>query len=518
VVRTSVSAHEELIDSRIEVHDSNQFEVKLDYSIDPALRENRYHIEAYFFVPRSLGINSYTYSRDQFYSDIQAYIRFKTPELSLGSLLEPENRRSPLVRIKKFLARALENPKDHEALEEVSHELRLLGCLMRANIRDRVAGCSRTIATLRGKVKNRTILVSDVRTTAETLLRDIERTVHAFRDMRPSFLDPVLPLWIREVYAYVDEYLSLVIESHLTVLIDEIDHNPELKSLLAETRAHVSTTLLSERDHRVGCGYLSVLEEGSREHFVYRQGMLKKFVMSVLFLDINKEKEGRRVGDLIAAIAAGIAMLFATGAALWSQTLYGLNSFPFIIALVLSYMAKDRMKEWLKIYFSKQMTRWLSDYNVEIKDPTNDITVGRCREAFAFIDPKQVPKEIMSRRRSDATASIEAESKPEVVMKYGKDVVIRSATIAQMHGRLHDVNDIIRFNVSAFLARMDDPIRTVRAFNRDDDRIEEYRCPKTYHVNIVFVLKAQRKGTPVAMERVRVILDKNGIRALQQVP
>ena len=57
----------------------------------------------------------------------------------------------------------------------------------------------------------------------------------------------------------------------------------------------------------------------------------------------------------------------------------------------------------------------------------------------------------------------------------------------------------------------------MRAFSQSKDLVEEYACPKTYHVNIVFVLRAHGDPTPVAVERVRVVLDKTGIRQLKEV-
>lgn len=57
---------EDLIDSRIGVHDDNQFEVKLDYTLDATARRGRYVVETYLFVPRSLGLDAHTYRREQF--------------------------------------------------------------------------------------------------------------------------------------------------------------------------------------------------------------------------------------------------------------------------------------------------------------------------------------------------------------------------------------------------------------------------------------------------------------------
>ncbi len=510
--------HEELIESRIGIHDSNQFEVKLDYAINPKARRNRYRVEAYFFVPRSLGINGYTYSKEQFYGDIQAYIRFKTPHVALGSLLDPKNGDSPLNRLKEPLDRALRDARNSKALDTLSYELRMLGCLVRANVRDRAAQLSESLRPLRGQESTRTTALEDVRHGVDNLLADLDALVQRFRALRTTFQDPVLPLWIREVYLYVDEYLSFVIETHLTSLVEAIDRSAKVKEALHKSRAHVCATLLNERRHREGAGYLSVLKpDESHDHYIYRHGLLKKFVMSVLFLEISKEKEGRRASEVIAGFAAGVAMLIATALAIISQQTYGLNTMPFVVALVAGYILKDRMKDWLKQYFSRKMTHFLADYDVSIRDPETNRVLGHCREAFSFLDHKKVPKAVLQRRHQDNASPIEAESKPEIVMKYEKEVRLSGQKIAHDYQRLGDINDIIRFSVADFLVRTDDPTRQVRHYVPERDEVQSVKCPKLYHLNIVWVLKAQHEDEERATyERVRVILDKRGIRKIEE--
>ncbi len=514
---TDVINHEELIDSRIDIHDSNQFEAKLDYTIQPHKRNNRYRIEAYFFIPKSLGINSYTYSREQFYSDIQAYIRFKTPSVSLAALTDASNAQSPLYRIEEALSAALRNHRDREALDDLSYELRLLGCLVRANIRDRVASLSASIRSVRDHVGNRPTVVADIRASVQLLLGDLEAVMEKLRGLRTRFADPVLPAWVSEVFHYVDEYLSLMLETHLTLLVEDIDRAPPLREVVSDVRKSACDMLVAERNYREGAGYTSVLSpEGEHDHYVYRRGLLKKFVMSVLFLEISKEQEGRRAGEVAAGIAAGVAMLVATGLGIMSQARYGVNSLPFVVAIVASYILKDRIKEWLKRFFTKRLTR-LADYDVKIRDPDTGTVLGRCREAFSFIGPRRVPRDVWQRRHRDAVSAIEADSKPEVLMKYEKEVYLNGHTIAELYGRLNDINDIIRFNISDFLVRTDDPVRKVRHYDSEADVVDTVKCAKVYHLNVVFVLRAEDEaGAQATLERVRVIIDKTGIRRLEQ--
>jgi hypothetical protein len=483
-------------------------------------------------VPRSLGLEVHAYPREQFYADVQAYIRFKTPHVSLPALADSDDRRSPLQRARRLVQQA-NGELETLAPGQLSHELRLLGCMVRANLRD-------TAADIRAKIERlddpgaHEVLAQDVRQAITRLLHDVTVLLGAFRALRPDFLQPKRPQWLGELFEYVDEYLSISVESYLTMVLSSLDAHERLRRTLADTRTGLVTRVVTEQRHRSSAGYQSVLDpDGENRSYVYRKSALKKFVSSVLFLEIKKEKEGRGVTNVVAGVAAAVAMAFSTVAAIWSQGRYGLNSFPFLLAIVISYVFKDRIKEWLRAYFSGLLSRWLYDYSVQIHDPVAGVVVGRCRESFAFLSPSQVPPEILRCRHADSRSVLEPESKPEVVMKYVKDVTLLGKRIAHTHGRLGDVNDIIRFNFSGFLSRMDEPKQIVATYSPELDGVTPIACPKAYHVNLVMVLlaeghahrspKAERAAKPsrrqnvVAVDRFRVILDKRGIRSLQVV-
>ena len=466
-------------------------------------------------MPKSLGVDAHSYSREQFYADVQAYIRFKTPKVPLSSLLDRGNTRSPLQRVRRHLAEA-NGHVDAVPRQVLSHEMRLLGCLVRANMRDHVADIRDKIARLQGEPDEHRVLLTDVREAIAGLLDELKPLLESFRGVRAECLKAKRPRWLRELYEFVDEHISISAEAYLTALVSAIDSDPALRRELQSTRERLAHTVQLEQQHRRGADYVSVLDpENGNDAYVYRKSALKKFVSSVLFLEMQKEKEGRGAANVMAGFAAAIAMLFSTIAAIWSQQIYGINSFPFVVAIVIAYVFKDRIKEWLRAYFSAKLGRWLYDYNVVIRDPVADAVVGRCRESFVFLSSGRVPKDVIRKRHADATSVLERESKPEIVMKYVKDVTLHGRRIASKHGRLGDVNDIIRYNISSFLGRMDEPIQHVAAFDPVQDRVRSIACPKSYHVNVVLVLKA--RGRQVTMERFRIVLDKRGIKRLSAV-
>jgi hypothetical protein len=507
----------DLIDSRIEIHDSNHFEVKLDYSLESNRQKNRYRVEAYFFTPLSLGITQDTYLKKQFYNDVQAYIRFKTPGISLAALLASDSKSSPLARLDVALPMLVKFPQRPTALENISYDLRLVGCLIRAHVRDRIALTCEMVNGLGAAIPSKSQALEDIRKETGRLLSELGAVLSRFRGLRMHLLDPGVPAWIRETQEYVDEYLSITNENFLTRLLQVLDEKPQCASLFPEMRALLRESILTEQEHRAEAGYPSLVESDGGLQYVFRRGLLKKFVMSVLFLEISKDKEGGRVSDVFAAIAAGISMLVASLVGLWVQQRYLSSTWPFLVTIVLLYMLKDRLKEWLRTFFSRKMTRFLADYSVRIFDSHSGLDIGRCREAFGFLRPEQIPPEVLALRHRNARASIEPTSKPEVVIKYEKEITLNGKVVEKLGGLQHEINDIIRFNLSQFLVQADDPVAPVIIYDPVRDQVEEIACPKVYHINLVFVLRAEDKHKPPSMEHVRVVIDKQGIRSLQHM-
>jgi hypothetical protein len=66
----------------VELHDKYQFEVKFTYPVDSVSEKLEYNVETFFFIPNNLCVNSSSYSREDFFHDMQKHIRFKTPSVS----------------------------------------------------------------------------------------------------------------------------------------------------------------------------------------------------------------------------------------------------------------------------------------------------------------------------------------------------------------------------------------------------------------------------------------------------
>jgi hypothetical protein len=112
-------------------------------------------------------------------------------------------------------------------------------------------------------------------------------------------------------------------------------------------------------------------------------------------------------------------MIFATVIAFFTQKSYGNLSFPFFIALVVSYMLKDRIKEILRIYFSGKLGRILYNYKTYLRTKSHG-EIGWCKELFCFQNEPEVPEEIIKLRNKDHITDIENDWMGEQVILYKK--------------------------------------------------------------------------------------------------
>jgi hypothetical protein len=275
----------------------------------------------------------------------------------------------------------------------------------------------------------------------------------------------------------------------------------------------------AQNRYRQAMKYPSVLVPGSsNETIIYRRGVLKKFISSVLFLKAEFS-EWETLTQVVFGLAAGAAMLFAVLVTIFFQRRYAMNSMPFVMALVISYIFKDRIKDWLKLLFSKNMTRWISDRKIEIMDPLAGGSIGLLKEAFTFLNEKALPPDIARLRHIDNITSVDEEGKPERVFKYKKEIILYPDMIMKYHERRRGLNDIMRFNIGNMVEQADDSAVNYPYVDPETGEVRSAVCSRVYHLNLVLkYVYSDRKAQPkVNYERIRIVLNKDGIVRLEEV-
>jgi hypothetical protein len=233
--------------------------------------------------------------------------------------------------------------------------------------------------------------------------------------------------------------------------------------------------------------------------------MLKKFVESNLFLNTDTRREAIFVEQMLFAVAAGIAMVFATGVAFVSQLMYGNLSLPFFIALVISYMFKDRIKELLRMYLDRKHKKFFSDYKTSIFNPEKK-KIGELKESFHFVKKKNLADDILETRRKIQKTDLDIELKSEKVMLFRNQIRLFKGQGAGFEG----VTQILRYNIWDLTFKMDDPEKEVYYVKKSG--LKQINVERIYHLNLVMRYSVDDSSITKAY---RIVASKKGIKRIE---
>jgi hypothetical protein len=502
-----------LFDTKLEVHDRKQFELKLEYQPSGTDPESQYLVEVLFFVPKSLNITSDTWSRDSFYADLHNYVRLKTPVLSFTELLT--GRHSPLVHLEERVPLGL-----HGEETELIYDAKMLACVLRATLR-------RFGVTIKESCQTHAHRPSPSAEDDQRLLASVKETVEATQSVLNRYraaakaLGQKYPLdeKTRLSLSLVDEYLSLVVEQYMRRVVVQMDSLPRT-GVFVDLRRHLMDLIVADESYRRKLALPSVLAPNTdNEEYIHRAGFLKKFCMNILFLKVQRSGQRKAWEEVLFAMAAGGSMAFALGVGFFAQSRYPQASFNFFLLAVVGYMLKDRIKEGLRRFVSAFIGKWLFERTTVIVDPVTRDDVGICSEKIDYGDAVQVPEEIVRvRSKDDLTAASQGEL-AETVIRYRKKIALDSAMLPRIgDGIVTGVTDIIRLNIDRLLHDMDDPEYAIDYVDLADYSIEKLKAVKSYRVDLAFRFSVDDGTTRETTYRcVRLILDRNGIKRMTEL-
>ncbi len=476
-----------MVKVRTRIHDKFSLEFKIWYT--PAAK---YRLENWIFVPASLDINAVTYSREQFYSDITNYYRTITPVYLLEELAYGEK---SCVSGNKVSF----NPKVHTPLGYLSNSVyNLINYPTDENVVEYEYQIKMFCAIFKSAVRERYNLLkeADIQKDFNTLAEDsfvVLKNYAALCDCLKNNVKAVLYNYC----SFGEEFIINLIESYLYKIYGKNQKN----GIGAEW-------LMKIGDYKRGRGY-GVLEHGKElenANLLYRWGVLKKYVESDLFLSIDKRKSGILKEQVYYSVAAGLSMIFATAVAFTFQQKYGNFTMPLFVALVVSYMLKDRIKELVRSAFS-------SNRKIKYFDNTTLLSIkegiiGRSREGFDIVPQSKVPEEIIDIRNRSMIVDVENSMNQESVLFYRNLVEIGHDKLAgSSEYKIEGINEILLFNLSSFVKKMDNPISDYHICGADGELVK-LGVKKIYYIN--FVLRISWDNG-VFCQRYRVVMNRDGI-------
>lgn len=487
----------------IHIRDRWQFELKSEFFASKEKKDQYYLQEFYIFIPNSLNINIDTYKKESFYSDQTNFVRYKTPIFSFDQINDEKNKRSPLYRIKTLLS-------DEESLEKnIEDEIKLLGNIVRSLIREKVLNLIKKI-----KIEDLRDELDKLKYQIDKFLSKYDDIIHHVKKEENKYSKDL----IKHFY-YVNEFIRNSIYYYFTGFLNYLRNNDKI--IDQETDNKICKIILDQAPY-IG----SVIEnmdqsfENSKnnEFIFYRAGLLNKFVLDALLLNINRSSPDTRLNNFIGSIAAGIAMLvYVVLLFVWQGTILFINTTTFILATVILYILKDRLKEGLKVISSKFAFRLFPDFTSKINTEEGDC-IGILKESFFFLNREKLPQEIVTARNRKFHDILEDLKRPESIIYYKKKLMMRGLENATF-SRRYDLNMIFRFNIHQFLLKADDPQQYYLHLDQETLDIKKIALPKVYHVNIIqkktYIDHHGKKQQD--LNKFRLIVDKNGIKRIEHI-
>lgn len=494
-----------------EIHfrDKWQFELKSHYMPSSKMFRHIYTQELYLYIPSPLQVTPETYSKEQFYQDKTNLIRYKTPEFTFQQLLDPTQSKSPLFRIKQYIA----DPSANGGNGSIEKELKLLGNMVRSALRTEVNTLLNTLQQLSPE-DDATQFVQPT----TTLLIHFNMLLDDYNQLeKPLKQRGGEPL--EQAHLYVADFISFSTNYYLTALLDKIRKHPSEN--FKDIDKKICDLLMKEKKWREK--WLDEPETLSakttdNETILYQIGLLNKYVVDALLLNISVDPIDQRFRNIIGSIAAALAMTIYILLFVWQGSVFIINSEPFILFTIFIYVLKDRVKDEIKNISMKQAFRWFSDYKTEIRTPDNKIVIGELRESFSYLNPQDAPKDIQEVRNIEQHRTLQSIRRIEQVMYYKKTVNLNNIPEAKQD-RFSGLNVIFRLDIHKFLNKASDSIQPYSTLDPNSMELTHTMLPKVYHLNIILKNSYLRPdgSTKTEIKKHRIIANKEGILRLENL-
>lgn len=490
-----------MYDIKGDIHDRYTLEFKVGYSRDSKEEESDFKMDTWVFIPDSLGVNQSTYQKESFYRDFRTMVRLITPVFSLEEIANPNN--LPLSRLEKWCTiigkpTSPQKQARHEKMYE--HQIKMFCSIVRSALRDEVFRIYRIEKA------------SECEETVRKLVENVRSIIASFRNMQHSTSIDKISSELRSYFFLGDEYLCRNIGTSFFRLLDHLKKvYPEHYQSIAEpVLAYITDDISYEKSR----GYLLPTDGSTvrNRNFIHRAGQLKKYVESDLWILAKPRSNTFLLQQFVFMIAAGVSMVFATVVSFSFQQTYGNFTLPLFIALVISYMFKDRTKELLRIWFATKLGSYMYEFKTKLGFSGEDI--GWMKYGMDFVHFHKLPKEVLQQRGRISTLETGNMATKENVIIYRQRLSLFGQKLKQLsHYPLQGVNAIQRINLREFLRRMDSS--HVSAYVMDGDKAyHTVQAEKVYYVHFIIRIRYQGKTD---FKRFRVCLNRRGALNIEEI-
>ena len=476
-----------MISIKAKKHDDFSVEFKFGFDCANDGERDDFSVNAWMFVPNSLDINSEIYGKKQFYRDIKSNVRLITPSYRLHEIAADDSQPMTLLRCAMEQVAGSEQESDMNAYE---YHLKMFAAIFKSALRDSAT-----------QLKNVSSLEEEG-PLVEYYLSNSDLILRQFRSLYAIIDEPSVSEQIRNYFRLCDEFITHTVEIQSIRIVRKIDSSAQT-SQENEIRQRFARMVMAQREYKMQNGYGVLNGEINHDRrLVHHRGMLKKLIESDLYINLRKRKDGAAVEQLLYSIAAGVAMIFATGVAWFTQVRYGNITWPLFVVLVVSYMLKDRIKELMRYYFAHKLGDKYFDKKADIS--IGKTNVGVLKEGFDFISWNRTPQIVKDMREKASSIADETRIFEEKILLYRKNITIDNKALQSNAAYpMRGINEIMRLH----------PTVPIDTFDQNGNVIT-IQVQKSYYLNLVFQL--QHDGQ-VKYHHFRITMTRDGVLHIVEI-
>lgn len=485
-----------MIEEQVKVHDKFAVEIKLGFNARRKQKVSDFAVNTWIFIPNSLDINRMTYQKSDFYRDLKSNIRLITPTYLLRDIAERD--KEPFALMEESFNDMASEPT-RTRIAEYEYHIRMFVSIMKSALRENILHIQNN-----GISEDREYLT-------QTYLSNIRQITNNFRNLRRIINVPSVSKELMNYYFFGDEFLSNLIEQQTFKLIAGLQKSAQLTD---EINQQLMGLIHEEINYKHEKGYPVVkkISPDRNRDLVFRLSLLKKYAENELFLNAKQRRDGVWIEQVYFSIAAGLSMIFATAVAFSFQQKYGNFTMPFFVALVVGYMLKDRIKELSRYYFAHKLGRRFFDSRTDIT--LNEHEIGWSKESMVFTSEDNVPMDVLQVRNRSAILEADNRNNREKIILYRKLVRLNRQSLNNCSKYpTSGMNDIIRFNISNFLQKMDNPVVPLY-YPGENGEVEIVKGEKMYYINLILQFNNEEQ---ISYKRYRIVLNRKGINEIQKI-
>ncbi|MBL7906019.1 MAG: hypothetical protein JNL22_13430 [Bacteroidales bacterium] len=485
-----------MIEDLVKIHDKFSVEIKLGFNARRKTERSDFAVNTWIFIPNSLDINRSTYQKTDFYRDLKSNIRLITPVYLLREIAKTDA--EPFSLLGKSFSELSTSPT-RTRIASYEYHIRMFVSIVKSALREEIQHILANTAD------------NDFNYLIGELTGNIRSIAGNYRNLRRIINVPTVSRELMNYFHFGDEFLSNLIEQHAFKLIDGLTASNQLSDPVKENLLNLINAEVAYKREK---GF-PVVEKNSKDRnreLVFRLSLLKKYAENELFLNTSQRRDGIWIEQVYLSIAAGLSMIFATAVAFSFQQKYGNFTMPFFVALVVSYMLKDRIKEVTRYYFAHKLGRRFFDHRTDIS--LSEHKIGWSKESMVFTPEYKIPQEVLKIRDRSAILEAENRNNREQIILYRKLVRLNRASLNDCSQYpTSGMNDIIRFNVSNFIQKMDNPMVPLYVPG-DSGNIEVIKGEKMYYINLIMQFRSEEQSE---YKRYRIVLNRKGIREIEKL-